>query len=99
GGVYVPVRVRAPGGSLVNARRPAAVVAGNTETSSRIVDCLFSAFGQAVDVQAQGQGTMNNVTFGNSRFTYYETIAGGQGACSDSSGPNSVPGERSDSEN
>src|SRR5919197_1827018 len=90
GGVYAPVTVRAPEGSLVNARPPAAVVAGNTETSSRIVDCLFTAFGQAIDVPAQGQGTMNNVTFGNSRFTYYETIAGGQGACADADGPSAV---------
>ena len=90
GGVYAPVTVRAPEGSLVNARPPAAVVAGNTETSSRIVDCLFSAFGQAMGVPAQGQGTMNNVTFGNARFTYYETIAGGQGACPSADGPDAV---------
>ena len=51
------------------------------ETSNRIVDVLFRAFGQAVPVPAQGQGTMNNLTFGNARFTYYETIGGGQGAC------------------
>ena len=67
--------IEAPEGSLVNARPPAAVVAGNTETSSRIVDVVFAAFGGAVPVPAQGQGTMNNVTFGNRRFTYYETIA------------------------
>jgi N-methylhydantoinase B len=90
GGVYAPVAVRAPEGSLVNARPPAAVVAGNTETSSRIVDCLFAAFGQAIEVPAQGQGTMNNVTFGNARFTYYETIAGGQGACPTADGPDAV---------
>ena len=65
GGAYAPVSVTAPAGSLVNARPPAAVVAGNTETSSRIVDVVFAAFGQAVPVPAQGQGTMNNVTFGN----------------------------------
>src|SRR5207253_4236773 len=90
GGAFVPVTVRAPEGSLVNARPPAAVVAGNTETSSRMVDCLFSAFGRVLDVPAQGQGTMNNVTFGNARFTYYETIAGGQGACPDADGPTAV---------
>ncbi|HEU0304960.1 MAG TPA: hydantoinase B/oxoprolinase family protein [Gaiellaceae bacterium] len=90
GGAYEPVHVRAPLGSLVNAAPPAAVVAGNTETSSRIVDAVFSAFGQAVPVPAQGQGTMNNVTFGNRRFTYYETIAGGQGACPDRPGPSAV---------
>lgn len=90
GGAFSPVTVRAPEGCLVNARPPAAVVAGNTETSSRIVDVLFRAFGQAVPVPAQGQGTMNNVTFGNGRFTYYETIAGGQGACPDADGPSAV---------
>jgi N-methylhydantoinase B len=90
GGAFAPVTVRAPAGTLVNAHRPAAVVAGNTETSSRIVDVLFAAFGQAIDVPAQGQGTMNNVTLGNSRFTYYETIGGGQGACPDADGPSGV---------
>jgi len=90
GGAFAPVRVVAPEGSLVNARPPAAVVAGNVETSSRIADVLFRAFGQAVPVPAQGQGTMNNLTFGNARFTYYETIAGGQGACSTADGPSAV---------
>lgn len=90
GGAFAPVAVRAPEGCLVNARPPAAVVAGNTETSSRIVDVVFSAFAQAVPVPAQGQGTMNNLTFGNRRFTYYETVAGGQGACPDRDGPSAV---------
>jgi N-methylhydantoinase B len=90
GGAYAPVHVTAPPGTLVNASPPAAVVAGNTETSSRIVDVVFSAFGQAVPVPAQGQGTMNNVTFGNRGFTYYETIGGGQGACPDAAGPSAV---------
>jgi N-methylhydantoinase B len=90
GGAFAPVRVLAPAGSLVNARRPAAVVAGNVETSCRIVDVVFAAFGVAVDVPAQGQGTMNNVTFGNERFTYYETIGGGQGACPSADGEAAV---------
>src|SRR5213075_1027290 len=90
GGAFVPVEVRAPAGSLVNARPPAAVAGGNVETSSRIVDAVFRAFGQAVPVPAQGQGTMNNVTLGNDRFTYYETIGGGQGACPDAQGPSGV---------
>ena len=89
-GALVPVTVRAPEGCLVNARPPAAVAAGNVETSSRIVDLLFRAFGQAVPVPAQGQGTMNNVVLGNERFTYYETIGGGQGACPDADGPSAV---------
>src|ERR687892_57720 len=90
GGAYAPVAVLAPEGSLVNARAPGAVAAGNVETSGRIVDVLFRAFGRAVPVPAQGQGTMNNVTLGNARFTYYETIGGGQGACPDSDGPSGV---------
>jgi len=90
GGAFAPVSVSAPEGSLVNAHRPAAVAAGNVETSSRIVDVLFAALGQAMDVPAQGQGTMNNVTFGNERFTYYETTGGGQGACPDADGPSGV---------
>jgi N-methylhydantoinase B len=90
GGAYAPVRVTAPQGSLVHAGPPAAVVAGNTETSSRITDVVFAAFGQALPVPAAGQGTMNNLTLGNSRFTYYETISGGQGACPDADGPSAV---------
>ena len=90
GGAFVPVTVRAPEGCLVNARAPAAVAAGNTETSSRITDVVFDAFSKALPVPAQGQGTMNNVVFGNDRFTYYETIGGGQGACPDADGPSGV---------
>jgi N-methylhydantoinase B len=90
GGAFAPVTVKAPAGCLVNARSPAAVAAGNVETSSRIVDVLFAALAHAVDVPAQGQGTVNNVTLGNERFTYYETIGGGQGACPDADGPSGV---------
>jgi N-methylhydantoinase B len=90
GGAFAPVTVSAPAGCLVNARPPAAVAAGNVETSCRIVDAVFRALGQAVEVPAQGQGTMNNLTLGNDRFTYYETIGGGQGACPDSDGPSGV---------
>jgi N-methylhydantoinase B len=90
GGAFAPVAVRAPEGSLVNARPPAGVAAGNVETSCRIADVLFAAFGRAIPVPAQGQGTMNNVTLGNDRFTYYETIGGGQGACPDADGPSGV---------
>jgi N-methylhydantoinase B len=86
GGAFAPVTVSAPEGCLVNARPPAAVVAGNTETSSRIVDVVFAALGEF----AQGQGTMNNVALGNDRFTYYETVGGGQGACADADGPSGV---------
>ena len=84
-GAYRPVEVVAPEGSLLNARPPAAVVAGNVETSSRVADLVLRAFGRAL-----GQGTMNNVTLGSDRFTYYETIGGGQGACADAPGPSAV---------
>ncbi|MFY8076750.1 MAG: hydantoinase B/oxoprolinase family protein, partial [Sphingorhabdus lacus] len=63
-------------GTLVHPRYPAAVVAGNVETSQVITDALFGALG----VMAGAQGTMNNFTFGNDRYQYYETIAGGSGA-------------------
>jgi N-methylhydantoinase B len=84
-GAYRPVDVIAPEGSVLNARPPAAVVAGNVETSSRVADLVLSAFGRAL-----GQGTMNNLTLGNDAFTYYETIGGGQGACPDADGPSAV---------
>jgi N-methylhydantoinase B len=84
-GAYRPVEVIAPEGSVLNARPPAAVVAGNVETSSRVADLVLAAFGRAL-----GQGTMNNLTLGNDSFTYYETIGGGQGACPDADGPSGV---------
>jgi N-methylhydantoinase B len=90
GGAFVPVSVQAPEGCLVNARSPAAVAAGNTETSSRITDVVFDAFSKAIPVPAQGQGTMNNIVVGNDSFAYYETVGGGQGACPDAAGTSGV---------
>jgi N-methylhydantoinase B len=84
-GAYRPIEVRAPEGSLLNARSPAAVVGGNVETSSRVADVVLKAFGRAL-----GQGTMNNVTLGSEDVVYYETIGGGQGACADADGPSGV---------
>ncbi len=84
-GAMRPVTVIAPEGSLLNARSPAAVVAGNVETSSRVADLVLAAFGRAL-----GQGTMNNLTLGNDEFAYYETLGGGQGACPDADGPSGV---------
>jgi N-methylhydantoinase B len=84
-GAYRPIEVLAPPGSLLNARSPAAVAAGNVETSSRVADLVLGAFGRAL-----GQGTMNNLTLGSERFTYYETLGGGQGACPDADGPSGV---------
>jgi N-methylhydantoinase B len=91
-GAYRPVEVIAPAGCLVNARADGddprtapAVVGGNVETSSRVADLVMAAFGWAL-----GQGTMNNVTIGSEHVAYYETIAGGQGACPDADGPSAV---------
>jgi N-methylhydantoinase B len=84
-GAYRPIEVRAPEGSLLNARSPAAVAGGNVETSSRVADLVLAAFGRAL-----GQGTMNNLTLGTEDFTYYETLGGGQGACEDADGPSGV---------
>ena len=89
-GAFAPVHITAPRGTLVNPEPGAAVAGGNVETSCRMVDVLFAAFGEAVPVPAQGQGTMNNLTVGNERFTYYETLGGGQGACPDADGPSGV---------
>jgi 5-oxoprolinase (ATP-hydrolysing) len=75
-GCLRPLTIRVPEGSMLNPMPPAAVVAGNVETSQCIVDALFGALG----VLAASQGTMNNLTFGDSRHQYYETIAGGSGA-------------------
>src|SRR5262245_4101687 len=89
-GLYATVLIRAPEGSLVDARPPSAVVAGNVETSQRIADTVLLALAQAADVPAQGQGTMNNVVIGTSTWTYYETLGGGQGASSRGNGPSGV---------
>ncbi|MEE8405793.1 MAG: hydantoinase B/oxoprolinase family protein [Acidimicrobiia bacterium] len=82
GGCYRPLSLLAPEGSIVNALAPAAVAAGNVETSQRIADVLLGALAQAAPahVPAASQGTMNNVLIGNDEFAYYETVAGGQGA-------------------
>jgi 5-oxoprolinase (ATP-hydrolysing) len=76
GGCLRPVRVRIPERSLLSPSRDRAVAGGNVETSQRIVDTLLGAIGRV----AASQGTMNNVTFGDERFGYYETIGGGAGA-------------------
>ena len=75
-GCLKPLHVVIPEHSMLNPEYPAAVVAGNVETSSCITDALYGALG----VMAAAQGTMNNFTFGNDRYQYYETISGGSGA-------------------
>ncbi|MEN8113996.1 MAG: hydantoinase B/oxoprolinase family protein [Actinomycetota bacterium] len=81
GGCYRPVTLSTEPGTIVDAARPAAVAAGNVETSQRIADTLLGALAQAAPdrVPAAGQGTMNNVLIGNDEFAYYETVGGGQG--------------------
>jgi len=91
GGVQRAIRVTAPAGCLVNAERPSAVAAGNVETSQRIADTIFRALVEGgLAVPAQGQGTMNNITFGGTGWTYYETMGGGQGASRGANGPSGV---------
>jgi 5-oxoprolinase (ATP-hydrolysing) len=75
-GCFAPLELRVPRGCLLNPEAPAAVVAGNVEVSQALCNLLFAAFG----VLAAGQGTMNNLSFGNGRCQYYETVAGGGGA-------------------
>jgi N-methylhydantoinase B len=89
-GAYRPLTIRAPRGSVVNAQRPSAVVAGNVETSQRIADAVLLALSQAASLPAQGQGTMNNVVIGGSGWTYYETIGGGQGGSSAGPGDSGI---------
>jgi 5-oxoprolinase (ATP-hydrolysing) len=75
-GCLKPLKLIVPEGCMLNPRHPAAVVAGNVETSQVVTDCLYGALG----VLAAAQGTMNNFTFGNDEHQYYETISGGSGA-------------------
>ncbi|MCQ4040731.1 hydantoinase B/oxoprolinase family protein [Streptantibioticus rubrisoli] len=75
-GCLRPLRIVIPDGSLLAPTYPAAIVAGNVETSQAITGALYAALG----VQAEGSGTMNNVSFGNERHQYYETVASGSGA-------------------
>ena len=83
-GCLRPIHIVIPEGSMLSPRHPAAVVAGNVETSQAVTDCLFGA----LDAMASAQGTMNNLTFGNDRHQYYETICSGApaGAFNDGSG-------------
>src|SRR5579871_575313 len=85
-GCLKPLEIVIPDGSMLRPRYPAAVVAGNVETSQCITDALYGALG----VLAASQGTMNNFTFGNQRYQYYETVAGGSGAGPDFDGADVV---------
>ena len=85
-GCLKPITIVIPEGSMLNPRYPAAVVAGNVETSQAVTDTLYGALG----VLAASQGTMNNLTFGNATYQYYETISGGSGAGPDFDGASAV---------
>jgi 5-oxoprolinase (ATP-hydrolysing) len=85
-GCLKPLEIINPAGCMLNPRYPAAVVAGNVETSQNITDALYCALGAI----ASSQGTMNNFTFGNNRYQYYETICGGSGAGADFDGTDAV---------
>ena len=85
-GCLKPLEIINPEGCMLNPRYPAAVVAGNVETSQNITDSLYCALG----VMAASQGTMNNFTFGNQRYQYYETICGGSGAGASFDGTDAV---------
>jgi 5-oxoprolinase (ATP-hydrolysing) len=85
-GCLKPITIVIPEGSMLAPRYPAAVVAGNVETSQAITDCLYGALG----VLAASQGTMNNFTFGDDTYQYYETVSGGSGAGPDFDGTSVV---------
>ncbi|MFN8551020.1 MAG: hydantoinase B/oxoprolinase family protein [Candidatus Obscuribacterales bacterium] len=85
-GFLAPLTIKIPDHSLLNPKYPAAIVAGNVETSQQITDALYGALG----VMAASQGTMNNFTFGNQNHQYYETISGGSGAGPDFDGASAV---------
>ena len=90
-GIARAVSLVVPDDCAVNARWPAAVAAGNVEMSQRVTDTIFAALADAgFDAPAQGQGTMNNVTFGGDGWTFYETLGGGQGAGRGGPGPSAV---------
>ena len=85
-GCLKPLNIVVPDDCMLRPRHPAAVVAGNVETSQAVTDALYGALG----LQAAAQGTMNNLTFGNARYQYYETICGGSGAGPDYDGADAV---------
>ncbi len=90
-GIARAIDLVVPEDCALNAKWPAAVAGGNVEMSQRITDTLMLALANAgVPVAAQGQGTMNNITFGGSGWTFYETLGGGQGASARADGPDAV---------
>ena len=103
-GSFSPIKLVVPTASLLNANRPAAVAAGNVETSSRVVDLVLGALSQALPdkIPACSQGTMNNLALGNSTgkaWGYYETIAGGMGASKNAPGLSVVHSHMTNTQN
>ena len=103
-GSFLPIELKVPTGSLLNADRPAAVAAGNVETSSRIVDVVLGALSQALPkkIPACSQGTMNNLAMGSSEkpsWGYYETISGGMGASNAAHGLSAVQSHMTNTQN
>ncbi len=91
-GSFRPITINAPAGCLLNAQRPAAVAAGNVETSTRVVDALLGALAQAIPdkIPAASHGSMNNIALGGPAWDYYETVGGGMGAHSRGDGLSAV---------
>src|SRR5262245_41005191 len=87
GGCLRPIRIVIPKRSLLSPEFPAAVVAGNVETSQEVTNCLFGA----LEAMAAAQGTMNNLNFGNAQYQYYETICSGSPAGPGFNGSDAVP--------
>lgn len=103
-GSFFPIKLKVPIASLLNANRPAAVAAGNVETSSRVVDVVLGALSQALPdkIPACSQGTMNNLALGNSvgkTWGYYETIAGGMGASKNAPGLSALQSHMTNTQN
>lgn len=103
-GSFSPIKLNVPAASLLNANRPAAVAAGNVETSSRVVDVVLGALEQVLPdkISACSQGTMNNLALGSSTgktWGYYETIAGGMGASKNSPGLSAVQSHMTNTQN
>lgn len=103
-GLFDPISISTSSGTLVDANYPAAVAAGNVETSSRIVDVMFAALAQACpnEIPAASQGTMNNIAMGkhgDDAWSYYETIGGGAGASASSHGADAVQTHMTNTQN
>lgn len=100
-GTFRPIRLRAPEGCLVNAQPPAAVAAGNVETSTRIVDAILGALARVMPerIPAAAQGTMNNIAMGAAQWDYYETLGGGTGGSARRSGIDAVQSHMTNTRN